>query len=392
MKKLAFLLAILFWGAYVSGFVHAETDETPLPQSTAYVLIEATTGTVLAQSNSRERLPIASLTKIMLLLLTAEELNSGRLSLSEEVTATAHAASMEGSTIWLNAGEAMTVADLVKSVVIASANDAAVALAERVAGSEPSFVALMNRKAHVLGMNNTNFVNATGLDHADHVSTAQDIAIMSRALMREENYVYFAEYALTRLCSVRTGTERETQLLNTNKLITYYNGIEGLKTGTTDNAGHCLAAAAVRGDMRLISVVLGCADESARLTLSEHLLDTGFGGFEMHVPDVSESEDTRHVVGLTLPVLRGTVQQVAVAEQNPPVIVIPRGQASRIEWQVYLPDEITAPIAANQPVGTITATLGGEVIYEGYVMAAESVDRVTFWLVLKRLTWRFFGG
>jgi D-alanyl-D-alanine carboxypeptidase (penicillin-binding protein 5/6) len=212
---------------------------------------------------------------------------------------------------------------------------------------------------------------------------------MSQALMRQENHRHFAAFMLTRLCSVRTGTARETQLLNTNKLITYYDGIEGLKTGTTDSAGYCLSAAAVRGDLRLISVVLGCADEDGRLALSEALLDYGFANYEIHRP--AAGSRFPEFAELRLPVARGIARDVGVTPQDSPAIVIPLGRAGRIHYEVYLPEEITAPIEVNQPVGTLTATLDGEILYEGYILAANEVEKLTFVRMLGFLVRSFFG-
>ena len=364
------VIIILFANISVSSFA-----QEALPNSKSFILIENSTGRVLSEYNSDERLPPASLTKIMLLLLIAEEVNAGRLSLDEQVTATAHAASMTGSVIWLEPGEIMSVADLIKSVVISSANDSAVALAEHIGGSEQGFVKLMNQKAYVLGMKDTNFVGVVGYDAPNHYTTARDAAVMSRALMREENYAIFSEHMLTRLCSVRTGTERETQLLNTNNLITYYNGIEGIKTGTTDNAGYCLSAAATRNDMRLISVVMGCEDNYDRVDLSEKLLDSGFAGYQLHNPPKTQFDN--------IPATGGVKRDLAIEQLDPPAIVIPRGLSGEIEYEIYLPDEVTAPIVRNQPVGTITAMLDGEVVYESYIVAAETVQKLTFWRIFK---------
>jgi D-alanyl-D-alanine carboxypeptidase (penicillin-binding protein 5/6) len=378
------------------------------PPSKSYILVEDSTGRVLSESNADERLPPASLTKIMVLLIVAEEVNAGRLSMTDTVTVTAHAASISGSTIWLEQGERMSVADLTKSVAIASANDAAVALAEHIAGNEEAFVNLMNRRAHTLGMSGTAFANASGLDepvlppNRGHHTTARDVATMSRALMREENHRHFAEFMLTRLCSVRTGTARETQLLNTNKLITYYDGIEGVKTGTTDAAGYCLSAAASRGEgsqrLRLISVVMGCPDEEGRLTLTESLLDYGFANFEIYrrdndatPPNASSSPNFPNFEELRLPVLRGLSADVAVLPQTARAIVIPRGRAGDIRYEIYLPEGVTAPIEANQPVGTITATLDNEILYEGYILAATEVERMTFMRVFGFLVRGFMG-
>jgi len=380
MKKLTIIL-LLFAFVYTPTGVFALEDA---PISSAYIVIESSTGQVIAENNADERLGLASLTKIMLLLLIAEEINANRLCLTEEVKVSAHASSKTGSVIWLEPGEVMSVEDLVKSVVISSANDATVALAEFIGTTEEKFVALMNQKAYVLGMKNTNFTNAVGYDEPNHYSTARDVAIMSRALMREANYTIFADNMLTRLSSVRTGTERETQLVNTNNLITYYKGIEGIKTGTTDNAGFCLSASATRANMQLISVVMGCKDNFDRVDLSEKLLDFGFGGYVLHTPESQTAFPPLFVEG-------GITHELILEELTPPAIVLPRGRADSLKFEVYLPNEVTAPILKSQPIGTVTAKLDGEVVYESYIVAAHSVQKVTFWRILEGMVRCFFG-
>jgi D-alanyl-D-alanine carboxypeptidase (penicillin-binding protein 5/6) len=378
MKFIIVLILLGIFGATVKAQQQTESAATP-----AYILIESSTGQVLRENNADEKMPPASLTKIMLLLLVAEEINAGRLSLDEQVTASSYASSRDGSVIWLEPGEMMTVDDLVKSVVISSANDSAVALAEHIAGSEAGFVALMNQKAFTLGMSGTNFTNTVGYDEPQHYTTARDVAAMSRALMREENYGIFGEYMLTRLCSVRTGTARETQLLNTNKMITCYNGIMGIKTGTTDNAGYCLSAAATRNDMQLISVVMGCADEDSRVNLSQELLDYGFGGYELYHSAAAEKFDS-------LTVRNGVLAQVPIVQLDVPIIVIPKGRAGDIVYEIYLPEQVTAPLNRSQPVGTITARLDENIVYESYVVSAVTVERLTFWRILGEVIRGFF--
>lgn len=375
MKKVLIILAVFAFTLNITGAA-AQTAETKeqIPETVAYILTESSTGTVLSESRADERMPPASLTKIMLLLITADEINAGRLAFTDTVTVSANASGMVGSVIWLEPGEKMSVADIVKSIVIASANDAAVALAEHIAGNEQNFVKLMNQKAMVLGMNNTNFVNSAGYDNPNHYTTARDAAIMSQALMRDKNYALFSEYMLTRLSSVRTGTDKETQLLNTNKLINYYKGIEGIKTGTTDNAGYCLSAAATRGDMRLISVVMGCNTDDERMDFSEQLLDYGFGNFEL-CRDLGQNLPPLN----NLPVTGGVSGEVKISQmQKDVVMVIPKGRAGDIKYEIYLPEKVTAPIAQNQPVGTITAKLDGKVVYESYIISDSAAHKLTF--------------
>ncbi len=277
MKRIfiVFLSILILFPAYNTA-VFAEGIPS-LTETRSAILTEKETGQVLYEKNADERLPIASVTKIMVLLIAAEEISGGRLSFTDTAVCSEHAGSMDGSVIWLEAGEVMEIGDLIKSIVIASANDACVMLAEHIGGSEGAFVERMNKRAAELKMTNTNFANCVGYDDPNHYSTARDIAVMAAELRK---YSYYDEFLLTRLDSVRTGTKTETQLLNTNKLISNYNGITGLKTGTTDGAGYCLCATAKRGGMELIGVVLGCKSDEERFSEAESLLDYGFSKSE----------------------------------------------------------------------------------------------------------------
>ena len=270
--------------AYAAG---EKTVQADIKTAKAAVLVESSTGRALCGLNENTRLPIASITKIMTLLIAAEEIDAGKLSFSDTAVCSAHANSMDGSVIWLETGEEMSVGDLAKSIVIASANDACVMLAEHIAGSEDKFVSMMNGKAAELGMTNTHFANCVGYDDDNHYSSARDVAVMAAELRK---YSFYDDFLLTRLDSVRTGTSRETQLLNTNKLITSYSGITGLKTGTTDGAGCCFCGTAKRGNMELTAVVLGCESDSDRFDAVRSLLDLGFDNYERVIPrpDVSE--------------------------------------------------------------------------------------------------------
>ena len=251
-KKVALLLVLLAAALGLPGLtVHGEELEVSAP---AAVLMEAGTGQVLFEKNSHEVRACASITKVMTLCLTFEAMEQGKLSLEDQLSASAHAASMGGSDIWLKEGEQMSVDDLIKATVIMSANDAAVVLAENVAGSEEAFVARMNEKAAALGMKETTFKNCNGLDEEGHVTSAYDVALMSRELIKYEK---IKDYTLTWMDSVRDGA---TQLVNTNKLIRSYKGITGLKTGTTSQAGSCITATAERGGLRLIACLLYTSD------------------------------------------------------------------------------------------------------------------------------------
>jgi len=380
MKKVLLLLTAAIFA--MSAIIPCNAEVLPTTART-YILTEESTGRVLASNRADERVQIASMTKIMLLLLVAEEINAGRLSFEDSVTASARASGAGGSVIWLNPGEVMSVADLVKSVVMASANDAAYALAEHISGSEEKFVKQMNLKAYTLGMTNTNFSNSIGFDDENNYSTAHDVALMAKALMREENYNLFADFMTTRLDSVRTGTPREAQLLNTNKLIGKYKGIEGLKTGTTDKAGYCLTAVAKRGDMRLIAVVTGCSNEDARTDSARALLDYGFAGYELYTPDSGTALPNVRVIG-------GVEREIPIAAEKSVAIVIPKGKGKDVKYEIYTPESVAAPITKNQPIGTVTAWLDEEAVYEGYIVAAAGAQKLTFIKSFGLLVERFF--
>ena len=277
MKKR--LLALLSVGAIWTQFlVPVQAANTPqssqaempveVPAKSA-ILMEQSTGQVLCEMNADEQMPPASITKVMTLLLVMEAVESGRLSLEDTVTCSPHASSMGGSQIWLEVGEQMTVQDLIKATAVASANDASVALAEKVAGSEDAFVVMMNERAEQLGMTGTHFVNCTGLDAPGHLTTARDIATMSRILIQ---HPMIREYSSIWMDSLRGG---ETQLVNTNKLVRFYDGATGLKTGTTDGAGSCLAATATRNGLSLVAVSLGSATSDERFQSARNILEYG---------------------------------------------------------------------------------------------------------------------
>ncbi|MEG2938911.1 MAG: D-alanyl-D-alanine carboxypeptidase family protein, partial [Oscillospiraceae bacterium] len=257
---------------YTAAF--ANREELPLDAS-AVVLVERETGEVLYEKNADEPRAIASITKVMTIILVMEALESGKISLDETVNISEHAFSMGGSQIWLEPGEIFTVNELLKAVSVASANDAAVALAEHVGGSEDGFVSMMNQKAAELGMTKTTFKNSNGLDEDGHISCARDVALMSREILKHE---LVRNYITTWMDELRNG---ETQLTNTNKMLKSFNGISGIKTGTTNKAGVCISASAIRNDMELIAVVLGSSDSKARFASAGTLLEYGFANYEL---------------------------------------------------------------------------------------------------------------
>ena len=329
----------------------------------AAVLMEASTGQVLFEKGAHDRRACASITKVMTLLLTFEALEAGKLSLDQELTASAHAASMGGSDIWLEEGERMTVDDLLKATVIMSANDAAVVLAEAVSGSEEAFVARMNERAGELGMEDTVFKNCNGLDEEGHLTSAYDVAVMSRALLAHEK---IRDYTLTWMDSVRNG---ETQLVNTNKLIRSYQGITGLKTGTTGQAGSCISATAQREGMELIAVVLGAESTDLRFQDAKALLDYGFAGWKTVTPETPFLQPAA--------VEGGMAQTVEVAAGEMPSLLLTAGEGAQVETVVQL-EPVKAPVEQGQELGRILCQVAGETVDQVPIIAKERVEAVTF--------------
>lgn len=348
----------------------AKADET-LPARSA-ILMEQDTGRVLFEKNPDEPMPPASITKVMTLLLTMEAIESGQIRLTDMAACSEYAASMGGSQIWLEPGEEMSVDDLLKATAIASANDAAVDLAELVAGSKEAFVDRMNARAEELGMENTHFMNATGLDEEGHVSTARDIALMSRALLQ---YPLISEYSKIWMSSLRNG---ETQLVNTNKLIRFYNGCTGLKTGTTDGAGSCLSASATRKGLSLIAVTLGSPTSAERFSAARGLLDYGFANYiKAPIPPL-EGIGPVHVT-------RGVEDQVQVQANQPDSVIIRSGQQVKITQEPELTEEVEAPVEAGQRLGKVAVKMDGELLLEYDLVAATPIERMTFLTALKFL-------
>ncbi len=367
----ACLLAAVTAIVSFSGRVQALSDsELPAPSA---VLMEASTGKVLYEKNAHEQRPCASITKVMTLLLVMEGLDSGQIHLEDMVTASEHAASMGGSDIWLEPGETMSVDDLLKATVIVSANDAAVALAEHLCGSEEAFVQRMNERAAELGMTKTVFKNCNGLDEDGHVTTAYDIALMSRALIAHEKIF---DYTQVWMDELRGG---KTQLVNTNKLLKTYSGITGLKTGTTGKAGSCMTATAERDGMSLIAVVLGCDTTDNRFSAASALLDYGFAGWTLTVPSLPP------VALDPIEVECGMNNSVDVSAETIPGVVVPKGREGDVVCEAVLETLLTAPVEQGQTVGKITCTLDGETLAEIPVCAASAVEELTLSSALQYL-------
>ena len=355
-----FVLLVLLAGALLPAVRAAELD-LPAP---SYVLMERSTGEVLLEHNAHERLRPASVTKVMTLLLIMEALDDGRIGWDDMVQTSAAAAAKGGSQIYLEENEQLPLEEMLKSIVVSSANDCACAMAEHIAGSEAAFVEMMNARAEQLGMTDTHFVNCTGLDDepeaAEHLTTAYDIALMSRELLGHE--------AIKKYTTIWMDTVRDGQfgLSNTNKLVRFYDGTTGLKTGYTSAAGHCLSASAERNGMELIAVVLHCASSTDRFESAKALLNYGFSNYALVTPEPGELP--------AVPVTLGTAAEITpvLADETP--ILIDKALAAGVETRVCVDESVTAPVEAGQTLGTLTITSGGQTIAERDLVAPEAVE------------------
>jgi D-alanyl-D-alanine carboxypeptidase (penicillin-binding protein 5/6) len=373
------MLLCLFPAATAAAAAAAATPAQPTALEIAApsaILMDAATGTVLYEKNADEKLEPASVTKVMTLLLVMEALESGKIRWDDPVTASDAAAGKGGSQVYLEPGEQMSMDEMLKSVVVASANDCATALAEHVAGSESAFVELMNRRAAELGMTNTHFVNCTGLDDgenaAEHRTTARDIAIMSRELLKHDE---IRKYTTIWMDTVRDG---KFGLSNTNKLVRFYNGTTGLKTGFTSTAGYCLSASAARDGIELIAVVLHCDTSANRFESAKALLDYGFANYALVNPDLDAPLKA-------IPVKLGTKASVTPVLTDAAPILIDKGLQAGVTREVAMEKSLEAPVTKGQQLGTLTIRAGDETLAELPIVAGEAVPRLTWWQVTKKL-------
>ena len=333
------------------------------------LLMDVTTGTVLFEQNAHEALAPASVTKVMTLLLIMEAIDSGAIGWNDIVTASETAAAKGGSQVYLKAGETMTVSDMVKAIAVSSANDCACAMAEHLCGSESAFVDKMNTRAKELGMENTYFVNCTGLDDgenaAQHKTSAYDIALMSAELLK--NHPDIKKYTTIWMDTLRNGT---FGLSNTNKLIRFYPGATGLKTGFTSNAGYCLSASAQRDGMELVAVVMGAKTTQDRFNACKSLLDYGFANYALIQPSLEQLP--------TIAVKLGTNSVVEAEPSGQSCLLIEKGQKSQVSTHIELEEQVTAPISQGQRLGTLTIKAGEQVLAQIPMVAKDAVPRLTF--------------
>ena len=380
MKKvICFFICVCFMMQSVVVFAEGNTDLGLNAKSA--ILMEESTGNILYESNPDERLPIASVTKVMTMLLIMEAVDSGKISLDDMVTVSENAMSYGGSTMFLETGEQLTVNDMLKGIAVASANDGCVAMAEHLAGSESAFVDMMNEKAKELGMENTHFMNTNGLDEDDHYSSARDVAIMSRELMKHETIF---NYTSIWMDTLRGG---KFQLANTNKLIRFYDGANGLKTGSTSKALCCLSAAAKRNDMQLIAVVLGAPTSAERFASAKSLLDYGFANYAVNT-QITAGDEVQKIA-----VEKGVDKEVGVVAGDSCSTLVKKGQEDNITKEIKIDETITAPIEAGQKIGTMTISRDGEVIADIDLNASSAVEKKRIGLIVKDFfTTIFFGS
>lgn len=376
-KNIISLLLCLLLAVPFTAVVSAESNvEVSAPSA---VLIEADSRKVLSEKKPHEKRACASVTKVMTLLLVMEALDSGKLKLTDTLTASKHAASMGGSDIWLEEGEKMSVDDLIKATAVASANDAAVVLAEALCGSEKTFVAEMNKKAKALGMEHTVFKNCNGLDEKGHLTCAYDVALMSAELVKHKKIF---DYTSIWIDELRGG---KTQIVNTNKLLKTYTGITGLKTGTTDEAGCCMSATAERDGLSLIAVVLGCDSGTERFADSAALLDYGFAEYTVKKLTLPKNAEK------PVEVKGGMKDTLYLRCENPGTMIVKRTAGEKLLTECKIKKDIIAPVKAGDTIGEVNYYSGKELLKKCKITAKNTVEKMTFDSVLGAVCKRMIG-
>jgi len=383
MKR--FFISILLIPLLISistPFASAEEASVKLAENaSSAVLIERDTGTVIYDKNSHEKLPPASMTKIMTMLLIMEALDKGTIKLDEKIRTSEHAASMGGSQIFLEAGEEMTTDEMLRGIAIASGNDASVAMAERIAGSEEAFVEMMNKKVKELGLKNTQFKNPTGLPADDHYSTAYDMAIMAKELLKYQDITnYTGKYE----DYLRQDTDDKFWLVNTNRLVKFYPGVDGLKTGYTREAKYCLTATAEKDGMRLISVVFGAPTPKERNAQVTKMLDYGFSQYKAH------SMFKRNEIVSNVKVGKGSEKTVELVTSEPISVLTKKGEnIDDVKQEVVVNEEVQAPVEKGDKLGKLIIKKNDQVLSESPLVAKENITEASWWKLFKRTVGSF---
>jgi len=379
-KTIAILILIflLFGNSHIGcKKVFGESLQTQTPSleisAKSAILVDFDTGKILYEKNSHEKLPPASITKIMTMILICEAIEKGRIKLSDKVVASQNASSLGGSQVYLKENEEMTVEELLKSIAIASANDACVALAEHIAGSVQEFVYMMNKKAKELGMLDTNFVNPYGLDAENHYTSAYDVVIMSRELLKHK---IIRKYLTTWVDTIREG---KFGLTNTNKLVRFYRGCTGVKTGSTDKAKFCISASALRNGLHLIAVIMGAPDSKTRFNDATKLLDWGFANFSMYSPY------SKGFCFGKVKVKNGIEKEVEVILSTDVKLLIKKGDESTVESKVTLPQQISAPVKTGQKIGKLELWKDGKLLGAYDLIAKKDVQKRNLFDIFRML-------
>ena len=378
MKRLGWILVCI---SLLTGLLAFPAKAASLEvEAKSALLMDVATGTVLFEQNSHERLSPASVTKVMTMLLIMEAIDSGKIGWGDSVTTSEAAAAKGGSQVFLKVGESMTVEDMVKSIAVSSANDCACAMAEHLAGSEAAFVDAMNKRAQELGMEDTHFVNCTGLDDSaeasEHKTSAHDIAIMSRELLK--NHPDITKFTTIWMDTIRNG---EFGLSNTNKMVRFYDGCTGLKTGFTSGAGYCLSASAQREGLQLIAVVMGCESSKVRFAACKSMLDYGFANYALVQPELPDS--------MIVPVKLGVTDSVNAVPAQTGEMLIDKSQKSSVTTEVVLDEEVTAPVSQGQRLGTLTIKAGEQILAEIPMVAENGVEKLTWGQMYLRILRKF---
>ena len=364
-RTVCYVLLICLLLGVVPGAARAVDMDLPVKSA---ILMDVATGTILYEQDAHTPLAPASVTKVMTMLLIMEAIDSGAIGWQDMVTASESAAAKGGSQIYLKVGEQMTVSDMVKAIAVSSANDCACAMAEHIAGSEAAFVEKMNSRAKELGMNDTHFVNCTGLDDdaaaADHKTSAHDIGVMSRELLK--NHPDIKKYTTIWMDTLRNGT---FGLSNTNKMVRFYPGATGLKTGFTSKAGYCLSSSAQRDGMELVAVVMGAKTSAERFSACKSLLDYGFSTYALVTPQVEQ---------MSVPVKLGTGDSVIAEPAEDPTLLMEKAQKNMVTTEIQLDESVNAPVSKGQKLGTLTVKAGEYVLKQIPLVAKEGVGRLTF--------------
>ena len=374
MKRLGWILVCI---ALLLGLLPFAAKAADLElEAKSALLMDVATGMVLYEHNAHEQLAPASVTKVMTMLLIMEAIDSGKISWEDSVTTSETAAAKGGSQVFLKVGEHMRVEDMVKSIAVSSANDCACAMAEHLCGSESAFVDAMNARAKELGMEDTHFVNCTGLDDSadavDHKTSAHDIALMSRELMKHHPDI--TRFTTIWMDTIRNG---EFGLSNTNKMVRFYNGCTGLKTGFTRGAGYCLSATAERDGLQLIAVVMGCETSQKRFAACKSMLDYGFANYALVEPEIPETA--------SVPVKLGISDSANAVPAQEGKMLIDKSQKNMVTTEVVLEEEVTAPVSQGQRLGTMTVKAGDQILAEIPLVAESAVEKLTFWQMFKLL-------